>query len=329
MNKMKTWMSLLVTVASLALMGVACSGCDPKNGGGNDLDPNGATGITLSATEMTLMVNETKQLTAVLNAEAKIKFVTWSSDNESVVSVTPDGTIAGISEGKAKITASAGSARAVCKVQVKGVKKLEPIDVTMTGEIDHETHTPGQSGSVSFNRFPASVAEFKEVREKIGKEPQGAVALEVMAMEMYRRDRNVGTECLKWCNTSTNTNACLGQLKETFGKDVNYARPYQMAAFLEGATPDNGYKPNEPYTVTIDVRENRPYEYSKIYQANVLTFWIHCGGARSGTKRSIQVVKTAKKDEVSKDPYFVVFNCPDLYTQVEEVSFKTPFEGLK
>lgn len=40
-------------------------------------------------------------------------------------------------------------------------------------------------------------------------------------------------------------------------------------------------------------------------------------------------VKTAKKDEVSKDPYFVVFNCPDLYTQVEEVSFKTPFEGLK
>ena len=329
MNKMKTWMSLLTTAATLALMSVVCSGCDPKNGGGNDPDPNGATGITLSATEMTLMVNETKQLTAVLNAEAKVKFVTWSSSNERVATVMPDGTVAGVAEGNVKITASSGSARAVCKVQVKGVKKLEPLEVTMTGEIDHEEHTPGQSGSVSFNRFPASVAEFMQVREQIGKEPQGAAALEVMAMEMYRRNRNVGLECLKLCNTITNVNSCVQRLKELFGKDINYARPYQMAAFLEGATPDNGYKPNEPYTVTIDVRENRPYEYSKIYQANVLTFWIHCGGARSGTKRSIQVVKTAKKDEVSKDPYFVVFNCPDLYTQVEEVSFKTPFEGLK
>ncbi len=32
MKKMKTWMSLLTTVATLALMSVVCSGCDPKNG---------------------------------------------------------------------------------------------------------------------------------------------------------------------------------------------------------------------------------------------------------------------------------------------------------
>ena len=329
MNKMKTWMSLLTTAVTLVLMGVVCSGCDPKNGGGNDPDPNGATGITLSATEMTLMVNETKQLTAVLNAEAKVKFVTWSSSNERVATVMPDGTVAGVAEGNAKITASAGSARAVCKVHVKGTKTLEPIEVTMTGEIDHEKHTPGQSGSVSFNRFPASVAEFKEVRERIGKEPQGAVALEIMAMEMYRRNRSVGTECLKWCNTFTNTGACLDRLKEIFGTDINYARPYQMAAFLEGATPQNGYKPNEPYTVTSDVRENRPYQDSGIYQTKVLAFWIHCGGGKPGSKKGIEVLKTLKKDEVSKDPYFIVFNCPDLYFQVEPISFSAPFEGLK
>lgn len=329
MNKMKTWMSLLTTAATLALMSVVCSGCDPKNGGGNDPDPNGATGITLSATEMTLMVNETKQLTAVLNAEAKVKFVTWSSSNERVATVMPDGTVAGVAEGNVKITASSGSARAVCKVQVKGVKKLEPLEVTMTGEIDHEEHTPGQSGSVSFNRFPASVAEFMQVREQIGKEPQGAAALEVMAMEMYRRNRNVGLECLKLCNTITNVNSCVQRLKELFGKDINYARPYQVAAFLEGATPQNGYKPNEPYTVTIDVRENRPYQDSGIYQTKVLSFWIHCGGGKPGSKKGIEVLKTLKQDEKSEGKYFIVFNCPDLYFQVEPISFSTPFEGLK
>ena len=329
MNKMKTWIPSLTTAAMLILMGIVCSGCDLKNNGSGPDDPSDATGITLSATEMTLMVNETKQLTAVLNAEAKVKFVTWSSSNERVATVMPDGTVAGVAEGNVKITASSGSARAVCKVQVKGVKKLEPLEVTMTGEIDHEEHTPGQSGSVSFNRFPASVAEFMQVREQIGKEPQGAAALEVMAMEMYRRNRNVGLECLKLCNTITNVNSCVQRLKELFGKDINYARPYQMAAFLEGATPQNGYKPNEPYTVTIDVRENRPYQDSGIFQTKVLAFWIHCGGGKPGSKKRIEVLKTLKKDEVSKDPYFIVFTCPDLYFQVEPISFSTTFEGLK
>lgn len=102
MKKMKTWMSLLTTAATLAFMSVVCSGCDLKNNGSGPDDPSDATGITLSATEMTLMVNETKQLTAVLNAEAKVKFVTWSSDNERVATVMPDGTVAGVAEGNAR-----------------------------------------------------------------------------------------------------------------------------------------------------------------------------------------------------------------------------------
>ncbi|MCI6154391.1 MAG: Ig-like domain-containing protein [Bacteroidales bacterium] len=336
MNKMKTWLSLLGTAMMMTLVSIACFGCNPKNNptpgpnpGPNPDDPSGVTSLQLSATELTLKVNETKQLTVVLNADAKIGFVTWTSDNESVASVTADGTVVGVAEGNANITASAGSARGVCKVQVKGTKQLNPIQVTMTGKIDHQVFTPGQGGKVSFDRFPVSVAEFIQVREQIGTEPQGAVALEVMAMEMYRRNRNIGLECLKLCNTSTNVNSCVGRLKELFGKDVNYARPYQMAAFLEGATPENGYNPTEPYTVSIQVRENRPYQDSGIFQTKVLAFWIECGGSKPGSKRGIEVLKTKKPNETSKGKYFIVFNCPDLYFQVEPISFDATFNGLK
>ena len=86
---------------------------------------------------------------------------------------------------------------------------------------------------------------------------------------------------------------------------------------------------NEPYTVTIDVRENRPYQDSGIYQTKVLAFWIHCGGGKPGSKKGIEVLKTQKKDENSKGEYFIVFNCPDLYFQVEPISFSATFEGLK
>lgn len=79
----------------------------------------------------------------------------------------------------------------------------------------------------------------------------------------------------------------------------------------------------------MSVSENRPYQDSGIFQTKVLAFWIHCGGGKPGSKKGIEVLKTLKKDEVSKDPYFIVFNCPDLYFQVEPISFSTTFEGLK
>ena len=86
---------------------------------------------------------------------------------------------------------------------------------------------------------------------------------------------------------------------------------------------------NEPYAVTIDVRENRPYQDSGIFQTKVLAFWIHCGGGKPGSKKGIEVLKTQKKDEKSEGKYFIVFTCPDLYFQVEPISFFAPFEGLK
>lgn len=342
MNKTKIWLSSAVTVVLLTLASLACSGCNPKdkpqpnpndnpnNQGntGNNTTPGDVNTLDISATSLTLMVNESKQLVARPNNDANLKFVSWSSSDAGIVKVTPDGTVTGVSEGKAVVTASAGKLSANCNVTVKGTKNVEPLNVTITGKIDHNVHTPGQTGQVVFNRFPASVAEFTQVREKIGGEPHGAIALQIMAMEMYRRDRAIGTECLKLNNTTTNVKGCLDRLKELFGTDVSYARPYQAAAFLSGATPDNGYKPNEPYTINIEVRGNRPYQETSIYQSKVLAFFIECAGRKDG-KVGIEVLKTKKPGESSNGKYFIVFNCPDTYFQVEPISFDATFDGLK
>jgi hypothetical protein len=206
-------------------------------------------------------------------------------------------------------------------------KPTTTLEVRITGTISHTTHTKGQSGTVEFNRFPASVAEFKKVRDQIGSEPHGAVALELMAYEMYRRNKSIGTECIKLVNTTTNVNTPTSRLNELFGNDVNYARPYQIASFLKGATPANGYNPTKPYTVEVRVNDARPYQETSIFQSTVLYLDVLSTGTDSGS-RTVEVLTTAKPGEPGENKYYIVMNDPGLYSQCKEVSFTNPWNGL-
>ena len=202
-----------------------------------------------------------------------------------------------------------------------------PLEVTISGNISHTTHTPDQSGTVTLTRFPATVNEFKQVREQIGGEPHGAVALQIMAFEMYRRNKKIGEECIRLNSLSNTVTSSLARLNELFGKDANYARPYQMAAHLKGATPENGYNPTKPYTIEVKVNNGKPYQHSDIYQTEVLYLRVITNGRDSGTN-GIDVLKTYDPNQSSEGKYFIIFACSDLYSQVKAISFTTTFNGL-
>ena len=204
-------------------------------------------------------------------------------------------------------------------------RSSEPIEVTITGVISHTEYTPGQSATVTFSRFPQSVAEFKQVREQIGKEPQGAVALQVMAFEMFRHDRKIGRECIEMNTVNSGVDAPIRRLGQLFGNDANYARPYQMAGFLKGATPENGYSPSKPYTVEMSVKE--AYQETGIFQSHVIPLKVNAPGRKNGSI-AVSVLKTHKPDEPSNGTYFIVFGCGDLFFQVEPISFTATFNGL-
>jgi hypothetical protein len=202
-----------------------------------------------------------------------------------------------------------------------------PIEVVISGAISHTDYTPGQTGTITFNRFPATVAEFKAVREKIGEEPHGAVALQIMAYEMFRRNKTIGEECIRLNSTTINVMTPLNRLKELFGTDANYARPYQMAAFLKGATPENGYNPTKPYTIEVRVHAGNTYQYSNIYQTDALYLEVLTKGKDKGAEQ-VTVLKTLKSGEPSNGKYFIVEACSGLYASVKEKSFSVPFNGL-
>ena len=77
-------------------------------------------------------------------------------------------------------------------------------EFTMKGDINPVKYKPGQEATVTFSHFPQTVEEFQMAQETLGQTPQGAVVLQLMAFEMWRRDAKLGKECIRLCNVESN-----------------------------------------------------------------------------------------------------------------------------
>lgn len=120
------------------------------------------------------------------------------------------------------------------------------------------------------------------------------------------------------------------RLKELFGKDANYARPYQVAALIKGASPTNGYNPDHPYVMTITPAKGVDYTYSADYRAKCLFLDVACYGIIDGaTGELVPSVRNAEIVKPKNEKYFFVNNCPGLYSQVARLDPGTTFNGLK
>ena len=87
------------------------------------------TGVELDKTEVTINEGEKTTLTATITpSDATTKEITWTSDNESVATVT-DGVVSGLSVGSATITATTvdGEFTASCVVTVNELSKISTI----------------------------------------------------------------------------------------------------------------------------------------------------------------------------------------------------------
>lgn len=208
----------------------------------------------------------------------------------------------------------------LCAFSAQCADKENKISCKISGKINHDSWEKGQKATVEFSRIPATIEEFKELQAVLGLEPQGAVALQVMAFEMFRRDEALGSEALQLNNTMTNLSSTKYQLKELNRNGDSYARPYLAAALLEGATPENGYAPSKPYKVNVRVNPVQKYAYSNSYDANVIYLQVDSKGWDTNW-RAVEVLKPADSD------FYVVFNCPALYTQCKKI--RGTWQGLE
>lgn len=172
-----------------------------------------------------------------------------------------------------------------------------------------------QDGKVSIEAIPATLDEFKALQTELGTSPEGCIMLQLVAMEMYRRDKEIGRECLSLNNTTTNLTSVTSRLNELYRQNDSYARPYLVSSCFKGATPANGYNPNKPYTVEVRRDPVRPDDQrSQMLRGYVKYFQLYSDGYDTHW-RNVDVVKQ------QGDEYYRVSNCPAILTQCKEIDF--------
>ena len=105
----KTFRALLMVLLSgtLALGTFALAACDQQEEDKPPVSTTAVTGVDITDEDFTLAPSETKQLTANVQPEdATNKNVSWSSDDETVATVSDGGLVTAVAEGVAIITAT-------------------------------------------------------------------------------------------------------------------------------------------------------------------------------------------------------------------------------
>ena len=202
-----------------------------------------------------------------------------------------------------------------------------PVEISMTGSINPDTWTPEEKATVTLSHIPTTVDAFRQLQSQIGGTPQGAVALQLVAFEMYNQQTEVGTECVKLNNTETNVPSVMRRLPDIFGKnslDDSYPRRHLVATFFDGATPENGFNPTRPYTITVRSSKVHDYQRAESLKGYVLYLEVYSTGYDTHW-RGCEVVKQKGHE------YYTVSNSPSMYVQCKEVPFDASedYKGLQ
>lgn len=88
------------------------------------------TSVSVSPESISLECGKTKQLTATISPENATGDITWTSSDETIATVSSDGTVTGISKGTATVTATVSGKSGTCKVTV--TQEVESIEVSPT-----------------------------------------------------------------------------------------------------------------------------------------------------------------------------------------------------
>jgi len=123
----------------------------------------------------------------------------------------------------------------------------------------------------TFASLPASLAELTALPEASLDSAFKTTALCIAALCNLEKNENATWEMLDFLKGPEDVNG----REKAFIKERLAGKQYKTFSFFKGATPDNGYTPATPYTITVN--EN-PYSFD---EENWATLYVTSGGADS------------------------------------------------
>lgn len=136
------------------------------------------------------------------------------------------------------------------------------------GELDLE---------LGISALPGSVEEFVALRDRLATTPQGAVAVFLVALDLYATQRVLGISCLTVAVDASHVKE--GQGPGSYkGKIIDKNRladidrvlansPATAVAYWKGAAPGNGYAPTKPYAISLYMQKGTRGQLDKYAMA--------------------------------------------------------------
>ena len=145
---------------------------------------------------------------------------------------------------------------------------------------------------VTFSNIPSDYREFETVyKDFLGKHINGIIALQIMSLEIYNRDREDGTKCFMLINAPLDKNTILERVSHRYDNaNAKENQPYLAAIFLQGAERTNFFTPTEPYTIKFQADPDGKKSTSTTGSGDVFYVDVIAEGFQSQKVKRCQVV---------------------------------------
>ncbi len=138
---------------------------------------------------------------------------------------------------------------------------------------------PADGKTYVFDSIPASLEELKARPEADLKDPDGVVALAVIAFNIYPVNADLSIAMLDFLKGP----APLSNMEKSFIKEQLRDKDYLPRSYFNGATPANNYEPAEPLSVTV-----RESAHSRDVEG-YYTAYIRSGGADNDRPMTVRL----------------------------------------
>ena len=147
-----------------------------------------------------------------------------------------------------------------------------------------QQNSTDKTESIVFAKLPDTLEEFKALPQAALATPFDTAAMTVVAFCFYPHNKELSLSMLEYLRGPRP----LSNMDKQFIADRFRDKDYVPRSYFKGATPDNDYAPQQPYT--IEVKEN-PYSYTNEGYA---TLYVTSGGADSPRQVQLRLAKDGK-----------------------------------
>lgn len=138
--------------------------------------------------------------------------------------------------------------------------------------------------TIVFETVPATYEQFTNLPQAAMDTPFVTAAMTVLALSFYPTDKEMSLAMLDFLKGPRP----LSPAEKQFIADRFRGKDYVPRSYFGGATPQNDYQPDKPYSVTVS---DNPYSYQN---QNYATLYIASGGADNPRSVQLRLAKDGK-----------------------------------